>query len=167
MDTVHFAKILSTTGNACGLDRGHYDREIAKLAAATKLPGESPQQGYVRISTQTAEGRELFKAAVKAPAPKQAPQDFANPRPEAAGPASRELNELAAQMAKDKGISFQRAYYLVVADLSAFPARRELLERAKLEEQAATREVRDSRWPIRAAEREFERDWRSGSARVG
>jgi hypothetical protein len=161
-----FAKILigSNGTNACGLDRDVYHREIEKRAAAIRTPAMSREQAYARV-LETPEGTLLYKAYKTAPVaspPKQAPQDYEDGRPEAAGPASRELNDLASKMAKDKGISFQRAYYRVIADLSAFPDRRELLERAKFEEQAATREVRDSRWPIRAAEAAFERDWRLG-----
>jgi hypothetical protein len=159
MNTLHFAKILVETGEPCGLDRTHYEAEIAKLAKASKRAGESDAQAFTRIATQTENGRLLFKAAVMGPKPKQAPQDFPLTKPMAAGPASEELNELARDMARRKNISFEQAHTALQTD----PERKELVARVRHEERDATSMVRDTRWPIRDAEERFARDWRLGS----
>jgi hypothetical protein len=97
----------------------------------------------------------LFKAAMIAP-PRQAAQDFPLPKkPEAAGPASRELDALAREMARDKGISFQQAHAQLQSDTD--PERKALVARVRREEMDATRMIRDQRWPITSAEREYER----------
>jgi hypothetical protein len=79
----------------------------------------------------------------------------------AGGAATSELNEMARAMAKEKNFSFEQAFSRLWSD----PARAELVARAKREQDEATREVRDARWPIAAAEREFERDWSLGRSK--
>jgi hypothetical protein len=155
MDLRHFAKILVTQGLNGGLDRQDFERDIAKRAEAIRAPGESREQAFVRYSTTTDDGRLLFKAAMLAP-PRQAAQDFPLPKkPEAAGPASRELDELARAMARDKGISFERAHAQLQSDTD--PERKALVARVRREEQDAARMIRDQRWPITAAAREYAR----------
>jgi len=105
--------------------------------------------------------RALFKAAVHGPEPKQSPQDLVlpkkNPEP-AGGPATEKLNELARFMSKDKGISFEQAFSRLWTD----PSRASLVNRVKRERAEATRDAREQRWPIAAAEEELEQDWRLG-----
>jgi hypothetical protein len=159
MDVRHFAKILVETGNQCGLDREDYHQALEKLATDAKRATESLPQAYTRIATTTDEGRLLFKAIGVAP-PRQAAQDLPAPKrkPEPVGPASRELNELAAAMARQKGLSFEQSY----ERLWSSPDRAELVRRVKQEEAEQRAEVRRQRWPIAEAERENERDWRLG-----
>jgi hypothetical protein len=155
MDTLSFAKILNETGETCGLDRNRYHDEIEKRARETRLEGETAAQSYTRVITQTPEGRELFKAYRRAPAPVQAAQDLVREKPKAAGPASEELDELARAMSKDKGISFQQAHARLQSDTN--PERKALVARVRREEMEATRTVREARWPITTATREYSR----------
>jgi hypothetical protein len=157
MDMRHFAKILVDSGNACGHARQDFEEEIVKRAE--RRGGESAAQAFTRFVTTDATGKLLFKAAMMAP-PRQAPQDFPLPKkPESAGPASAELDRLARQMAKDKGLSFQQAFVRIYenADTDTDPERAELVRRVKIEEREATRRVAESRWPITSAVREFSR----------
>jgi hypothetical protein len=159
-----FAKILVDQGDPCGLDRQHFEDEITKRAE--RREGESAAQAFTRYATTTPDGRLLFKAAVMAP-PRQAAQDLPVPKkPLSAGEASDELNELARAMAKEKNLKFEQAFSALWTD----PERAELVARVRREEAEQRTRVQDSRWPIRAAEREFARDWRlgrsSGSARM-
>jgi hypothetical protein len=156
VDIRHFAKLLVETRNPCGLTRQDFEEEIAKRAG--RREGESTAQAFTRYATTTEDGKLLFKAAVMAPAPKQAPQDFPTKKPEPkGGAATAELNELARAMAREKNFSFEQAFSRLWSD----PTRADLVNRVKREQVEATRDVRDQRWPIAAAEREFERDWRS------
>jgi hypothetical protein len=157
VDTLGFAKLLNETGNAFGLTRDVFHAEIEKRAQATRLAGESPQQAYTRI-VLTPEGKELLKAYRNAPVGKPEEQEPQGLKPEPIGDASAELERLARSVARQKSISYERAYVQLLTD----PSRAELARRVREEEMSATRAVRDSRWPIRAAEREFERDWRLG-----
>jgi hypothetical protein len=159
MDPLRFAKILVETGETCGNDRDFYHHAIEKRAAETRRDDESPHQAYVRI-LETPEGQLLhdaYKRAPVAPAPKQAPQDLVR-EPRAAGEASEELNRMAQTMAKEKKLTFQQAYARLWSD----PSHADLRERIRTEERRASQEVSDQRWPIRAAERDNERDWRLG-----
>jgi hypothetical protein len=164
MDTLDFAKILHTTGNACGFDRDDFHREIEKRAAETRSSRESEAQAYTRI-LQTSEGKELYKAYRVAPMgkpPIQEAQDI--PRPEPAGPASKALSELARFEAKAKNISYEQAF----SRLLTSPDHRELVREVKREELSATRLVADSRWPLREAERTSQtRQWVDGLDAVG
>ena len=146
MDILDIAKSFCKSGHNFGLDRSHFEAEIHKRAAATRLPGETREQGFVRISTETEAGRTLFKAAVFGPAPVQAAQDFPARRPQPAGDASKELEELARDMARRKNMSFERAYSQLYTD----PERKALVERIKREEADATRRVRAQRFPMPA-----------------
>jgi hypothetical protein len=155
MDVKDFAKILVETGEACGLDRDVYHHEIEKRAGQSRRKGQSFQQAYAKF-LETEEGNLLFKAYKAAPVAKpevQAPQDL---RPEPAGPASKELESLAAFEAKSTGKSFAQSYTRLLTD----PDRAELVRRVKQEELSATRMVQDSRWPLNEAERTSQtRDW--------
>jgi hypothetical protein len=154
---------VSGTGHDFGLDRTDFEREIYKMAEATKLPGESRAQAFTRISTQTAEGRILFKAAVRGKAPVQSAQDFVerNTKP-VPGPASEEMSRLAHKLARERRISYQQAY----TRLFESEAHRDLRDRIKVEEAEATRAVRDQREPIWRAQEELGRpDFRLGSSR--
>jgi hypothetical protein len=86
------------------------------------------------------------QAALWAPAPRQAAQDFRCPRSPSRLARRRELDELATEMARSKGISRERASGQLMAD----PSRQELVRRVLAEEKAATREVRDQRWSMPA-----------------
>ena len=66
MDTLKFAKILNDSGDAMGLNRDVYHREIEKRANETRGAQESPEQAYARI-IETPEGRDLFRAYKRAP----------------------------------------------------------------------------------------------------
>jgi hypothetical protein len=152
MDTLKFAKILNDSGDAMGLNRDVYHREIEKRANETRGAQESPEQAYARI-IETPEGRDLFRAYKRAPvaaAPVQAAQDL---KPEPAGPASKELNGLASELARVKRQSFEQAYTSILTD----PDRKDLVRRVRAEEMAATRAVHDQRAPIWAAERAYSR----------
>ena len=48
MDTLKFAKILNDSGDAMGLNRDVYHREIEKRANETRGAQESPEQAYAR-----------------------------------------------------------------------------------------------------------------------
>jgi hypothetical protein len=154
MDTLGFAKILNETGNPSGLNRDDFHREIEKRATESRREGESLPQAYTRI-LETPEGQVLHDAYKRAPrAPVQAAQDLPH-TPKPAGPASKELDDLARAMAKDKGISFQQAHARLQADTN--PERKLLVARVRREEMEATRMVRESRWPITTATREYSR----------
>jgi hypothetical protein len=155
VDILGFAKILNNTGEASGFTRDDFHHEIQKRAAATRLSGETSAQAYTRVLL-TPEGKELYKAYRAAPAPVQAAQDFPLPKekPEPAGPASREFDDLAHDMARKKGISFQQAHARLYTD----PERAELVRRVKIEERDQTARVAASRSPIASATREFGRD---------
>jgi hypothetical protein len=157
------AKIfVSGTGHDFGMDRTDFEREIYKMAAATKLPGESRAQGFTRISTQTEQGRLLFKAAVRGKAPVQSAQDFVerNVKP-SPGPASDEMAALARKLARERRISFAQAY----TRLYTSEAHAELAAKIREEERQATAAVRDQREPIWRANEELEQQWRLGSSR--
>jgi hypothetical protein len=144
-----FAKMLvdSDGRNHCGITSDVYHEQLQKLAIANKRDGESPQQAYVRVAEQTEAGALLLKAALWAPAPRQAAQDLVSrKRPEPIGEAARELDELAAELARSKGISRERASGQLMAD----PSRQELVRRVLAEEKAATADVRAQRWPMPA-----------------
>jgi len=165
MDVFDFAKILISTGNACGFDRDVYHREIEKRAAATKRPGESAAQAYTRVITEDPAGRELFKAVRMAPAPIEPPRQAAqDTKPKPAGPASEQLERMARAMAKEKKLTYQQAFSRLITD----PDRKELLEEIKREESRQRAQVSDSRWPLHNAERESRtREWMNGDRRVG
>jgi hypothetical protein len=159
MDVTDIAKSFAKTGNTLGLDRSHFHAELTKLAAEARRPTESIEQAYSRLSVETESGKALFKAAVHGPEPKPAVQDLVQPsKPEPAGPASRQLNEMATAMARDKGVSFEQAFNRIWSD----PDRAVLVQAVKREEFEQRARVRDARWPIAEAEQEFSRDWRLG-----
>jgi hypothetical protein len=115
------------------------------LRRANKREGESVEQAYTRLAETTESGSLLLKAAIWAPKPKQAPQDLVpRKKPEPLGPAAREMQAIAEEMARAKGISSDRAVGRIMQD----PGRQELVRRLLAEEQAATREVRAQRWPM-------------------
>jgi hypothetical protein len=85
-------------------------------------------------------------------------------RPEPTGPASKELEALAAFEAKSTGKSFAQSYTRLLTD----PERKELVRRVRQEELSATRMVADSRWPLRQAERSSQtEEWVGELDRVG
>jgi hypothetical protein len=148
-----FAKILVEQGNACGLTSRDFEAEISKRGEAMRREGDSPAQSFTRYATETPEGRLLLKAAVMAPKPVEAPQDFADPNPKPAGPAHAEMDRLARDLAKEKKISFERAFTNLYTD----PDRKELVARLNRESAEAMRRVHEQREPIWAAERAFSR----------
>jgi hypothetical protein len=148
-NTLTFAKMLvaSEGKNHCGITSDVYHEQLEKLAAENKRNGESLQQAYVRMAEQTEAGALLMKAALWAPAPKQAAQDFADRKgPEPLGPAARELRELAEQMGRAKNITAERAAGRILQD----PSLKELRDRVMAEEKAATANVERQRWPMPA-----------------
>jgi hypothetical protein len=155
--TLRFAKILTNTGEACGLDKDSLHQAIEKLAMETKRADESLAQAYSRtISEPGSDGALLFKAYKLAPEGKKPVQAAQSLKPEPIGEASAELERTARAMAKEKRITYQQAYSRLISD----PERRELLERVKAEERAATGRVADSRWPLRSAEEQSRtRQW--------
>jgi hypothetical protein len=106
----------------------------------------------------------LLKAALLAP-PRQAAQDIPVPKkPESAGPATRELEALARDMARSKRYSYEQAFSALYTD----PERAELVQRVKREEAEQRRAVVAQRFPMRDAELESRTDaWRRGDGRVG
>jgi hypothetical protein len=104
----------------------------------------------------------LFKAAVKGPPPEEASQDFVprNSKP-SPGPFSEEMNARARKLARERRVSYQRAYTTLLTD----PDNAELAARVRDEERRATAAVRDAREPIWRAERENGRDWSIGQSR--
>jgi hypothetical protein len=161
MDILDFAKLMnaSTTGQTFGLDKNDLHREIVKRAEKSRLPGQSAQQSY-RDILLTPEGNELYRAYKRAPA--APPQDFMprNTKP-VPGPASEELNALARKLARERRISYQRAY----TELYTSEAHAELAAKIREEERQATAAVRDQRAPISRAQEELEREFRLGSSR--
>jgi hypothetical protein len=151
---IRFAKILvDGAGDDSGVDRDTYHNELERLAKAERLPTETIAQSYTRLATTTEKGALLFKAARLAPAakkPVQAAQDF---KPEPAGEASRELNDLAAGLATAKEISFASAH----AQLQMDPRHKDLVARVRAEEQDVTARVAAQRKPITDAARQFSR----------
>jgi hypothetical protein len=148
VDTLTLAKILNTSGNSCGLDKSDLDREIKKRAAATRAPNESEAQAYTRIML-TDDGRELYKALRAAPAaapPKPAVQDV---KPEPAGPASKELEDLARDMARAKSYSYQQAFSRLYTD----PERKALVRRYDKEQEELKQRITNARFPLNNAER--------------
>jgi hypothetical protein len=146
-NTLTFAKLLvdSDGKNHCGITSDVYHEQLEKLALANKRDGESPQQAYVRVAEQTETGALLLKAALWAPAPRQAAQDFANPKgSEPIGPAARELRELAEEMGRAKKITPERAAGRILQD----PSMRELRDRVMAEEKSSTANVARQRWPM-------------------
>jgi hypothetical protein len=162
---VTFAKMIVGNGgaNALGMHRQDFEGEI--IRRAEKRQGESSQQAFTRFITTDETGKLLFKASLLAPV-RQAAQDLAprkSPEPEG-GPATRELNEMARAMARDKGLSFEQSFSRIWSD----PARAELVNRAKREQTEARREVRDQRWPMNDAERLSQtREWVDSLDAVG
>jgi hypothetical protein len=148
MKMEHFAKIFTETGNASGLTRDDFHRELEKRALLSKHDGESFAQAYTRVSLQP-ENREIFKAANNAPAapPKPAPQDL---KPEPAGPASKELEDLARSMAKEKKYSYQQAFSRLYTD----PERGALVRRYDKEQAELKQRISTARFPLRNAENE-------------
>jgi hypothetical protein len=178
MEIVHFAKIFNTSGNPMGLTRDDFNRELEKRAAETKSAFETKEQAYARVATQTIEGRELFKAAVMGPAPKQQPQDYvATERPKMTD-GERELDRLASDMARGEGISKERAAGRILGTnkdlLRRLLAEEKIDQRRKLDEDGgrATADVRRQRDPIWDAQDALSRDGRGdlgrskGSARL-
>ena len=104
MDSIiRFAKILvDGTGDDCGVDRDTYHNELERMAKAERLPTESIAQSYTRLATTTEKGALLFKAARMAPSAKKPVQAAQDLKPEPAGPASKELNGLATELARVK-----------------------------------------------------------------
>jgi hypothetical protein len=157
-NTLVFAKCLVEDGNACGTDSDTYHQALEKLALASKGANESLPKAYTRVATTTEQGRLLFKAAMMAPKPKQAPQDLVprNVKP-APGPASEEMNALARRLARERRVSFQQAYTRLLTDPDEGHA--ELAARVRDEERRASAAVRDARDPIWTAERQYERNF--------
>jgi hypothetical protein len=154
----HFARVAITTQgmNTGGQTRQDFEEEIVKRAP--QVPGLTQEQIFTRYVTTDATGRLLFKASVMA-APRQAAQDLpVTQKPPSAGEASDELNELPRAMAKEKNLKFEQAFSALWTD----PERAELVARVRREEAEQRARVQYSRWPIRAAEQEFSRDWRLG-----
>jgi hypothetical protein len=147
----HFAKVAiasqgQTTG---GQTRQDFENEIIKRA--DRRDGESSAQAFTRYATTTEDGKILFKAALLAP-PRQVVQDLPAKKPESAGPASKELEDLARYMARSKKYTFQQAY----SELYTDPERAELVARVKREEADLKRRVSDARFPLRDAEESSE-----------
>jgi hypothetical protein len=139
-----------------GLDQGHFHAEITKRAAKARLPNQSKEQAYA-AQLETPEGRELFLAYKRAPAaPSQPAQDLVprNSKP-SPGPASEELAALARKLARERRITYARAYTQLLTD--PLEGHAELAARVREEERAATRAVCDAREPIWQAQRQFER----------
>ena len=146
MDVLDFAKIQNQTRQLVGLNKAHYHAEIQKRAAETRSSHESEEQAYTRILL-TPDGKELYKAYRNALEPRQAAQDFVpRKKPEPLGPAARELDELAAEVAREKKISREKASARIMADPEHGPLVRHVLA----EEQSATAEVKRQRWPMPA-----------------
>jgi hypothetical protein len=151
---IRFAKILvEGTGDACGIDRVTYHQALEKRALEAKGANETLQQAYVRIATTTDEGKLLFKAIRRAPVGKQPVQAAQDLKPEPAGPASKELDDLAADLATAKEISFASAH----AQLQTDPRHKTLVARVRAEEQDVTARVAAQRKPITDAVRQFSR----------
>jgi hypothetical protein len=93
-----------------GVSREDFEAEISKRSESIRRPGESQAQAFTRYAVETEEGKALMKAALSAPRgrpPIQAAQDW---RPEPIGPASKELEELARDMARKKNVTYERAF---------------------------------------------------------
>jgi hypothetical protein len=146
MDVTDIAQSFEKTGNALGLDRSDFHRELTKLAAESRRPTESIEQSYARLAVESEAGKALFKGAVFGPAPVEAAQDLVKPMPQSAGKASSELEALARDMARRKNMSYERAY----SELYTDPERAELVARVRREERDATARVRAQRFPLPA-----------------
>jgi hypothetical protein len=148
-NTLTFAKVLvdSNGANHCGFDSSVYHKALEDYAKEHKRPSETLQQGYSRLGMEDEIGRTLLKAALWAPAPRQAAQDFADRKgPEPIGEAARELRTLAEEMGKAKRISPERAAGRILQD----PSMKQLRDRVLAEEKAATANVERQRWPMPA-----------------
>jgi hypothetical protein len=147
MEMERFAKSFNESGESCGLTNNDFHKALEKRALGSRRVGESFAQAYSRESTETPEGRELFKAAVRAPAPVQAAQDLVPRRkPEPLGPAARELQDIADKMAQAKGISRVKATGKIMSD----PEHGPLVRRVLAEELTTTDEVKRQRWSLPA-----------------
>jgi hypothetical protein len=153
-----FAKHLNATGQPCGLDKDIVHREIEKRASAARLPNQTAQQAYVAV-LETPEGQELYRAYKRAPAaPVQAAQDFAD-EPRSRGPAADEMDRVVDEFmrnynrANSKKLTREQSYDRVFNS----EANRELRDRVRAEERAATRDVAQQREPIFTAARQFSR----------
>jgi hypothetical protein len=162
MDYLDIAKHYNSTGdwNSCSLTSEDFHKAIERRAEAIRRPGQSAAQAYTEI-LGTPEGIALHAAYKRAPKPPvQAPQDTVTTMPPA-GPASAELERMAREMARSKGVSFQRAYTQLYTD----PERAELVARMRLEERAATSRVAEARWPLETANAELGQNWSLGESK--
>jgi hypothetical protein len=164
--TIRFAKVLvdSNGRNHCGITSDVYHNELEKLARANKRETESVQQAYCRLAETSETGALLFKAALWAPKPETAPQDFVRPTPPPRGPNAALLNRIVDDFvsrynrSNEKKLSRAQGFDRVYND----PANRDLREKVKAEELTASRAVRDQRDPIWSAQSELETDFRLG-----
>jgi hypothetical protein len=146
----------------CGASRQDFEKRLTEGAEAIRAAGETPEHAYVRF-IETEVGKALFRAAMAAPA-RAAVQDLPMPKRPPAGEASAALERLARFEAKAKNITYELAYTRILAN----PANKILASRVKSEELAATRMVRDSRWPLNQAEAASETlEWVAGLDEVG
>jgi hypothetical protein len=158
MRVVHFAKILTETGNASGFDREDFVEEISKLSEAFRRPGESREQAFTRTIVENSEGALLFKASKLAP-PREAPHDFVrDSEPEPTSDAERELDRLARDVARTANISLARAKGRVLQD----PQHQKIVRALTAAERRATAAVAQQRAPIFTAQRELEADFSLG-----
>jgi hypothetical protein len=181
MEIEHFAKIFNNTGIASGYTRDDFNRALEKRAAETKSAFETKEQAYARVATQTIEGRELFKAAVNGPAPRQQPQDWvvADKKPMMSD-TEAELDRRASEMSRREGISKERAAGRILGTSEGKELLRRLLAEEKIDQRRktdedggrATADVRRQRDPIWDAQDALARDGRGdlgrskGSARM-
>jgi hypothetical protein len=167
-DTLALAKALVVDGINHGATQEDFNAEIRKRADVSFPSHLSPQQRFTKFVTETAEGKLLFQAVLKAErVEQQAVQDLTPPQ-KASGPAGRRFNEMAYATARANAISLGAARSRIAGD----PAHADLMRRYKEENERATRAVYDQRRPIWNAERQFSRDGKDslgrsrGSARM-
>jgi hypothetical protein len=116
----------------------------------------SREQAFTKFVTTDPTGKLLFKASLPvARSVAQSAQGF-GAAAKAFGEAGRQLNELAAAMARSKSLSMQESYSRLIAD----PSRAELIRRVREEEKRATEAATRQRWPLWPGEKESKtRSW--------
>jgi hypothetical protein len=155
VDFVSIAKALVTEGLRTSATKEEFETDLAKRAAAA-FPDLTPAKAFTKYATETDDGKVLFKAANLSNTVRQQSQDIV-PRQKSFGPAGDEVNALIERMIRD-GLSLAASYSRVIED----PRHAELVRRYKEENAKASVAVRDSRAPIRNAERLYSRDFRLG-----
>jgi hypothetical protein len=108
---------------------------ISELSEKHREDGQSPSQAYAEFIKRHPDGQKLYQCYRLADGPSYVPPAPVEVRKVAEGPALRELNELAVELAKRENISVPQAFAAIYAD--SCPPARALAARERHERYAA------------------------------